>query len=134
MSLCQSLRQYVFVHRAIIEGSLMIIDEEKERNRQERLATAPPKDAVRLPASRVTADISGHLSESGTTTTRGKRNASPTELIKENKSGERVLSKRPSTKRKHRSEDDLKQVNATLATSESMPLWSPFPPYPSSSK
>ncbi|OBZ79060.1 Receptor-type tyrosine-protein phosphatase gamma [Grifola frondosa] len=31
MSLCQSLRQYVFVHRAIIEGALMIVDEEKER-------------------------------------------------------------------------------------------------------
>ena len=31
MSLCQSLRQYVFVHRAIIEGSLKIVDEERER-------------------------------------------------------------------------------------------------------
>ncbi|KAF9535790.1 hypothetical protein CPB83DRAFT_842337 [Crepidotus variabilis] len=30
MSLCQSLRQYVFVHAAIIEGSLMVLDEEKE--------------------------------------------------------------------------------------------------------
>lgn len=29
MSLCQSLRQYVFVHKAIIEGALMILDEEK---------------------------------------------------------------------------------------------------------
>jgi hypothetical protein len=28
MSLCQSLRQYVFVHRAVIEGVLMLIDEE----------------------------------------------------------------------------------------------------------
>jgi len=34
MSLCQSLRQYVFVHRAIIEGSLMILDEEKERDKE----------------------------------------------------------------------------------------------------
>jgi len=34
MSLCQSLRQYVFVHRAIIEGSLMIVDEEKEREKE----------------------------------------------------------------------------------------------------
>ncbi len=32
MSLCQSLRQYVFVHRAIIEGALMIVDEEKKRS------------------------------------------------------------------------------------------------------
>jgi len=30
MSLCQSLRQYVFVHAAVIEGSLMVLDEEKE--------------------------------------------------------------------------------------------------------
>jgi len=34
MSLCQSLRQYVFVHRAIVEGSLMIVDEEKEREKE----------------------------------------------------------------------------------------------------
>ncbi|GJE96824.1 tyrosine protein phosphatase domain-containing protein [Phanerochaete sordida] len=38
MSLCQSLRQYVFVHRAIIEGALMIVDEEKKREDAERLA------------------------------------------------------------------------------------------------
>ncbi len=30
MSLCQSLRQYVFVHAAIIEGALMVVDEENE--------------------------------------------------------------------------------------------------------
>ncbi|KAI0770943.1 hypothetical protein BD413DRAFT_613474 [Trametes elegans] len=35
MSLCQSLRQYVFVHRAIIEGALMIVDEEKKRKADE---------------------------------------------------------------------------------------------------
>ncbi|KAI0329170.1 hypothetical protein GY45DRAFT_919655 [Cubamyces sp. BRFM 1775] len=35
MSLCQSLRQYVFVHRAIIEGALMIVDEEKRREAEE---------------------------------------------------------------------------------------------------
>ncbi|TBU39645.1 hypothetical protein BD309DRAFT_1022005 [Dichomitus squalens] len=35
MSLCQSLRQYVFVHRAIIEGALMIVDEEKRRKKAE---------------------------------------------------------------------------------------------------
>jgi hypothetical protein len=29
MSLCQSLRQYVFVHRAVIEGVLMFVDEER---------------------------------------------------------------------------------------------------------
>ncbi|EIW86338.1 hypothetical protein CONPUDRAFT_68880 [Coniophora puteana RWD-64-598 SS2] len=30
MSLCQSLRQYVFVHAAVIEGALMLADEERE--------------------------------------------------------------------------------------------------------
>jgi protein tyrosine phosphatase len=30
MSLCQSLRQYVFVHAAVIEGALEILDEERE--------------------------------------------------------------------------------------------------------
>lgn len=34
MSLCQSLRQYVFVHRAIIEGALDIIDEEKRQEQE----------------------------------------------------------------------------------------------------
>ena len=29
MSLCQSLRQYVFVHRAVIEGVLMLVDEDR---------------------------------------------------------------------------------------------------------
>jgi len=48
MSLCQSLRQYVFVHRAIIEGSLMILDEEKEREKEAKFirqyeAHVPPK-------------------------------------------------------------------------------------------
>lgn len=37
MSLCQSLRQYIFVHRVILEGALEIVDEEKELLRQQRL-------------------------------------------------------------------------------------------------
>jgi len=37
MSLCQSLRQYVFAHRVILEGALEIVDEEKELLRQQRL-------------------------------------------------------------------------------------------------
>ena len=36
MSLCQSLRQYVFVHRAIIEGALVIVDEERKRGEERR--------------------------------------------------------------------------------------------------
>jgi hypothetical protein len=37
MSLCQSFRQYFFVHSAIIEGSLMIVDQEREREKEARL-------------------------------------------------------------------------------------------------
>ena len=44
MSLCQSLRQYVFVHGAIIEGSLKIADEERERRRQ-----SPPDGNTYVP-------------------------------------------------------------------------------------
>jgi len=31
MSLCQSLRQYIFVHAAILEGALTIVDEERQK-------------------------------------------------------------------------------------------------------
>ena len=37
MSLCQSLRQYVFAHRVILEGALEIVDEEKAFLRQHQL-------------------------------------------------------------------------------------------------
>ncbi|KAI0641211.1 hypothetical protein C8Q79DRAFT_920259 [Trametes meyenii] len=43
MSLCQSLRQYVFVHRAIIEGALMIVDEEKRREAEGSLDVVEEK-------------------------------------------------------------------------------------------
>ena len=32
MSLCQTLRQYVFVHAAVIQGALAIVDEERKKN------------------------------------------------------------------------------------------------------
>ncbi|KAI0716182.1 hypothetical protein C8T65DRAFT_768879 [Cerioporus squamosus] len=54
MSLCQSLRQYVFVHRAIIEGALMIVDEEKKRDEEERKSRAAASGEVKT---------SVHLSE-----------------------------------------------------------------------
>lgn len=121
MSLCQSLRQYVFVHRAIIEGALMIVDEEKERNRRQKKESAVNDgidmrdgDWSRAPGfgESSAGETSDYLSSSSLaplSTRGGKRNASPTELVKENTSGEPVLSKRPSIKRKPRSEDDVKK-------------------------
>ncbi|CAE6410872.1 unnamed protein product [Rhizoctonia solani] len=68
MSLCQSLRQYVFVHRAVVEGALAMIDEHKKRQ--------------------------GESSCSGVG---AKRHASPTELVKVDKAGSRAqIKKRPS--------------------------------------
>lgn len=50
MSLCQSLRQYVFVHRAVIEGALMIVDEEKERAKREATAAVARRSREAAPA------------------------------------------------------------------------------------
>ncbi|CAE6536824.1 unnamed protein product [Rhizoctonia solani] len=67
MSLCQSLRQYVFVHRAVVEGVLAMVDENKKRQGE---------------------------SNSGVG---AKRHASPTELVKVDKAGSRAqIKKRPS--------------------------------------
>ena len=48
MSLCQSLRQYVFAHRVILEGSLEIVDEEKEFLRQQRLENVNEGEGKRV--------------------------------------------------------------------------------------
>lgn len=152
MSLCQSLRQYVFVHAAVIEGALMIVDEERERlgmgvsrGRERELrrlsrvggggslrvtstkaddssaststTTVPisvpvPGSRPRVPSSSSTSASSplrasrthshGYSSSGCSSTTTGKRGASPTELRKEDKKGDALLSKRPSIKRKQR--------------------------------
>ncbi|EMD41341.1 hypothetical protein CERSUDRAFT_78993 [Gelatoporia subvermispora B] len=181
MSLCQSLRQYVFVHRAIIEGALMIVDEEKAREREEmeqameERAYAPKGSRIVLddlgvadmdispveeeaqesvgvePAfpraarsqelghSLVSAQTGGEAiikgSESGSkapnpssapTTLESvlspgkmKRGASPTELQQD----AAKLSKRPSVKRKQRSDDDgslrLETMSMTSASGSS---------------
>ncbi|THH12170.1 hypothetical protein EW145_g171 [Phellinidium pouzarii] len=86
MSLCQSLRQYVFVHNAIIEGALLIADEERKR------AGLDNVDSLDLSPS-ATSDAP-NLSQMT-----GKRGASPTELLKEDKKGDVALAKRPSVKR-----------------------------------
>jgi len=78
MSLCQSLRQYVFVHRAIVEGALDIVDEER--------ALAAEAEAAQ-----------------GTSPSKGKRGPSPTELPGEDRKGATRLLKRPSMTRRQRS-------------------------------
>ncbi|KDQ30254.1 hypothetical protein PLEOSDRAFT_1095875 [Pleurotus ostreatus PC15] len=128
MSLCQSLRQYVFVHAAIIEGALMIVDEERERakgimaERSSRsgsgsgtgsgsispneesgngkaMSVLPPVPVT--PVRQTTAHLPSMISSPST----GKRGASPTELLKEDKKGGISLSKRPSIKRKQTGSD-----------------------------
>jgi len=91
MSLCQSLRQYVFVHAAVIEGALMIVDEEREVLEKGSTASA----GTRLRAK------SDTNAGSQTNMTPSKRGASPTELLKKDKKGEVSLAKRPSVKRKN---------------------------------
>lgn len=151
MSLCQSLRQYVFVHAAIIEGTLRIVDEERElwgsagtsdessegepgmSGRQSGYSEGPkgwfgPTDKGEvtvvtpehehgthrhLPLHIVSpppnywsseAKIGGAQvplaptsSSSGVSSpSKGKRGPSPTELLKEDKTGALSLNKRPS--------------------------------------
>lgn len=102
MSLCQSLRQYVFVHTAIIEGALVVAEEERKR------LGVDSKDLFDRDSP--TAQDAMHMLQAITTTiqTTGKRGASPTELAKEDKKGNEALAKRPSVKRgKSESESQL---------------------------
>lgn len=109
MSLCQSLRQYVFVHNAIIEGSLLVVDQEKERFGLHgiNLAELTPPELEPLLRGGFMSPDSFDKDESSrvgdkqiqTQITTGKRGASPTELLKKDKMGEVALAKRPSVKR-----------------------------------
>ncbi|KAF8203735.1 hypothetical protein BJ912DRAFT_940942 [Pholiota molesta] len=118
MSLCQSLRQYVFVHAAIIEGALMVLDEENEiaDGLRPRQPSPPGRSKERTqhcqsesssnsqhPAPHFRSTES--LASSSSSYSFGKRPSTPTELPKEDKAGEMILSKRPSIKRKNRSGD-----------------------------
>ena len=91
MSLCQSLRQYVFVHAALIEGALMIVDEERELSKN-RGTTESGSTSV---------SVSTNASSQIHLTMPSKRGASPTELLKKDRKGQVSLAKRPSTKRKN---------------------------------
>ncbi|KAG9314716.1 hypothetical protein JVU11DRAFT_5525 [Chiua virens] len=159
MSLCQSLRQYVFVHAAVIEGALRIVDEERELlgsggtsddpssaegelgtgirtggqrfgyNEGLKMWVGEAEDAVmaseagyganrhRTPPSHINAQSSTPWSPEGKTgggqvplapassssgissPSKGKRGPSPTELLREDKTGALSLNKRPSIHR-----------------------------------
>lgn len=130
MSLCQSLRQYVFVHAVVIEGALMILDDENEKDgiprkrprrksKSRRKRKSVPKKGVvdevmsditsKTDVSSVTsstyskADNGGSIS---TGTSSNKRQASPTELPQEDKKGGLLLHKKPSLKRKQGTSSD----------------------------
>ncbi|KAM6498313.1 hypothetical protein JOM56_006261 [Amanita muscaria] len=109
MSLCQSLRQYVFIHAAIVEGALMIVDEERRREKTEghtTLRQISPKITCRFSHEPTAIANKGRavglsVRSNGLASAilTGKRVASPTELPKENKQGQVLLSKRPSLQR-----------------------------------
>ncbi|KAI9445507.1 hypothetical protein H4582DRAFT_2053503 [Lactarius indigo] len=119
MSLCQSLRQYVFVHRAVIEGVLILMDEErklygrtwKDTDLEElsKLSQPPTSESGSGPTGSMRSGSSGgeeSKSSMGVSSSQGKRRASPTELPKEDRRGDMRMSKRPSIKRAQRSSDD----------------------------
>ncbi|KAH7883981.1 hypothetical protein F5I97DRAFT_1813161 [Phlebopus sp. FC_14] len=101
MSLCQSLRQYVFVHAAVVEGALRIVDEERElwgdSGGSDEGGLDPEMSAIGGQLPPTTASSSSGASSSPS---KGKRGPSPTELLKEDKTGALLLNKRPSFKRK----------------------------------
>lgn len=159
MSLCQSLRQYVFVHAAIIEGALRIVDEERElrghggTSDDSSSAEGGPGASVRKGGRRLghneakawfrKAEVAAmrlelehphrtrpldtmaqplnHWSLEGnigggqvalappssssrvSSPSKGKRAPSPTELLREDKTGALSLNKRPSIRRKRTS-------------------------------
>ncbi|KAI0005412.1 hypothetical protein BJV74DRAFT_880678 [Russula compacta] len=72
MSLCQSLRQYVFVHRAVIEGVLTLVDEERalygttwKDSDLEELSTFVAVRFPITPTKQVTTSESGSVQNAG---------------------------------------------------------------------
>ena len=165
MSLCQSLRQYVFVHRAIVEGSLMIVDEERERGKDKRFFRRhpnahPPKrpslseirhttsstEKAPVPRDTLSRTQSVHFGSNPLLTNASfsvsssdhspigsfapirsaKRNASPTELMKEDVTGDPDPSKRPGTKRRH-TEDVKEKPTRAGALVSPVRTTAPFP-------
>lgn len=120
MSLCQSLRQYVFVHAAVIEGALMIMDEERElwgectgsEGSPELTPSRNPDNMEILsirrtqgsrtcsfPVVDIPSSASGsQMHHTSSSPSKWKRGPSPTELLREDKSGTISFAKRPSIK------------------------------------
>lgn len=102
----------------------MIVDEEKERNRRLKKELVADDGVDMTDMDQATgfgetsagesSDCMSSSSLAPLSTRGGKRNASPTELVKENTSGEPVLSKRPSIKRNQRSEGDINKSVASF--------------------
>jgi tyrosine-protein phosphatase 2/3 len=144
MSLCQSLRQYVFVHRAVIEGVLMLVDEERtlygktwkdddveelSKSIAARFPIFPTKQNATSESGsiensmggvEVTGSIAsgsgGSKSSMEVSPMKGKRRASPTELPKQDKRGDSRMSKRPSIKRSLCSSDESSPEGLAAAT------------------
>lgn len=154
MSLCQSLRQYVFVHAAVIEGALMMVDEERElwgectgsegspesvrvSNISEGegkwddsdIRKTPSKnpdimeipsigrsqgsrDRTRsFPAVGMRSPANGsQMHHTPSSPSKWKRGPSPTELLREDKSGIVSFAKRPSIKRRTLSNEKVLTV------------------------
>ncbi|KAG1865541.1 hypothetical protein DFJ58DRAFT_655346 [Suillus subalutaceus] len=103
MSLCQSLRQYVFVHAAVIEGALMMVDEERELWGECTGSEGSP-ESVRVSAS------GSQMHHTSSSPSKWKRAPSPTELLREDKSGIVSFAKRPSIKRRTLSDEKVLAV------------------------
>jgi protein-tyrosine phosphatase len=91
MSLCQSLRQYVFVHQAIVEGALRLVDAHAAQ--MDGMAKAAVVDEKAPSALSVASPMSPN---------KAKRRRSPTEshgIEAGMNIGEGAIKKRPSVKR-----------------------------------
>ena len=120
MSLCQSLRQYVFVHAALIEGALMLVDEMREAQGKGSPGSSGGSARMKTYYGKVgfATQMSGSSEVSlSSGSGKGKRGASPTELPKEDKKGGVSMAKRPSMKRKPSSGDDNAQFADVLLKS-----------------
>jgi protein tyrosine phosphatase len=88
MSLCQSLRQYVFVHQAIVEGALAIVDELR--------AAEAGSESAQADVSMSTLQAPPSMRPNKA---KRRRSTMDADVIREDSKGAVSLSKRPSIKR-----------------------------------